>query len=398
MHSHKQKISMMTATAVCINAMIGSGIFTAPTAIASSVGPLGIVAFIFVGFAVWCLALSFARLAYQFPETGSFYTYTKSWAGHVGGLCAGMLYITGLIVAMGMLTHVCSFYLLKTFPFLNAQFLGLVTLGVLGILNLLGATLSGVGQHILLFSTLFPLIAVSVVCLLNMQPLEAIHFSYANFKNVLEATRIVIFGFLGFECAASLFGIVEHPQKNVPRAVSLSVIIVACVYTIFVGSLLFAVPLNLLSDITVPLSSTLAKVFPSFTWLVFAIHFSILSAIIGTLHSMIWSASTFLHSLVHRIAWIDKCLKNQSSYTQYTSMVIAVTGSIASMFLLFDDLNFYFALSSLFIVTAYCLSIFALFFIKEEWTSLRNIIAILGIFAASIILYFSLQGVFGSIA
>ncbi|QQR54005.1 amino acid permease [bacterium] len=393
MSSHKQKIGVGTAIAVCVNAMIGSGIFTAPAAIASSVGPAGVLAFIFVGFAVWCLALSFARLAYQFPETGSFYTYTSAWAGHAGGLFAGLLYIIGLVFAMGMLTHVCSFYLIKLFPSVSMKFLGLSVLAILMILNLMGAVLSGIGQHILLFSTLFPLISVIVVCLTHMQPLDSIVFAPYGFSHVLEATRIAIFGFLGFECAASLFGIVKNPQINVPRAVSGSVVIVAFVYALFVGSLLFAVPLSLLSDFTVPLSTVLAQVFPNHGWLVLAIHCSILSAILGTLHSMIWSASTFIHSLIHRITFIDRLLQNQSSYTQYASIVILLTGLIATVFLSFDDLNFFFSLSSLLIVTAYCLAIIALLFIKEEWQSFRNIITVLGLGTASIILYFSLQGV-----
>ena len=48
----------MTATIIGMNAMIGSGIFTAPAAIASYVGPAGIIAYVFVVLSVWCMALS----------------------------------------------------------------------------------------------------------------------------------------------------------------------------------------------------------------------------------------------------------------------------------------------------------------------------------------------------
>ena len=73
------KIGVATATITGMNAMIGSGIFTAPVAIGMYVGPAGIVAYLFVIVAVWFIAQSLARVAARFPEEGSFYTYAKQW-------------------------------------------------------------------------------------------------------------------------------------------------------------------------------------------------------------------------------------------------------------------------------------------------------------------------------
>src|SRR5215467_7125668 len=158
----KTKIGLMTATAVCLNAMIDSGIFTAPAAIAWEVGPAGILAYLFVGITVWCMALSFARLAELFPHEGSFYIYTYSWAGHYGGLIASGLYMVGLTVAMGMLGHVCSFYLAELLPMVSPFILGLSTIAIIIVLNMFSVALSQLGQQILLVCTLFPLIAISI--------------------------------------------------------------------------------------------------------------------------------------------------------------------------------------------------------------------------------------------
>lgn len=392
-NDHKNKIKLSTAIAVCLNAMIGSGIFTAPAAIASYAGPAGILAFIFVGIAVWCLALSFARLAFLYPESGSFYTYTKAWAGHTWGIVASISYIIGLIGCMSMLSHVCSFYLSELLPSIDLRLLGGGTVALLTIFNLLGMVLSEVGQKILLVCTLFPLLAVIGVCLGNIQPLENIVFAPQGFNHILEVTRIVVFGFFGFECAASLFSIVENPKKNVPLALSNSVLLITCLYTFFVGSLLLAVPLELLSNPTVPLSTILHDLLPQYGWLTWSIHLSILSAIMGTLHSMIWSVSVFIHSLVHRIRWMHIILEHYHSSTQYTIIVVTVGTLIGSVFLLFNNLDLFFSLAALCIVASYCSSIFALFFIKDEWTSGRNIVTLLALLTASVILFFGAQGV-----
>jgi basic amino acid/polyamine antiporter, APA family len=390
---HKHKIGLSTAIAVCLNAMIGSGIFTAPAAIASYAGPAGILAFIFVGIAVWCLALSFARLAFLYPEPGSFYTYTKAWAGHTWGIIASISYIIGLVGSMSMLTHVCSFYLSELMPSIDLRLLGLSVIALLTIFNLLGMVLSEVGQKILLFCTLFPLFTVIGVCLGNMQPIHSITFAPHGFSHILEVTRIVIFGFFGFECASSLFGIVDNPKKNVPLALSNSVLIVTCIYALFVGSLLLAVPLSLLSNPTIPLSTILANVLPQYRWLTWCIHFSILSAIIGTLHSMIWSASVFIHSFVHRIECIHIILERHSHVMQYKIIVILLGTVIGTVFLLFNNLDLFFSFAALCIVSSLCLSVIALLFLKDEWTSGRNIITLLALTTASVILFFGGQGV-----
>jgi amino acid transporter len=397
MSSHKATIGLATATAVCLNAMIGSGIFTAPVAIASSVGPAGILAYLFVGIAVWCLAFAFARLAQLFPGEGSFYRYASQWMGHKGGLLVSGMYLIGLTVAMGMLCHICSFYLVRIFPGIPLVVLGSCSIIVLTFLNMLGVQLSSFGQQILLVCTLFPLCAITILCLCNA------HFSYLTpfapygFKNILEITRVVIFGFLGFECASSLFGIVEDAPKNVPRAISYSVIIIVIIYTLFVASLILAVPLYLFADATKPLPEVLLQVLPNYGWLINLSHFTILSAIVGTLHSMIWSSSTLLHSLMHRIPFMHKFLSRINHSYQHPLMVTAIGGAILFYFLFLHDLNFFFSAASALIVGAMCLSVVALLFVRGEWTSGRNGIVLVGLATACVILYFSLQGIWDAL-
>src|SRR5690606_878530 len=105
------KIGVATATIVGMNAMIGSGIFTTPAALAANVGPAGILAFIFVVISAWFMAQSLARVAYLYPEEGAFYTYAKPWSGHVGGMLASMAYLFGLMIAMGLLAQMSGIYL-----------------------------------------------------------------------------------------------------------------------------------------------------------------------------------------------------------------------------------------------------------------------------------------------
>lgn len=391
-NNHGRKIGVATATIIGMNAMIGSGIFTAPATMAANVGPAGILAYVFVVAAVWCMAQSLARLAYLFPQEGSFYVYAKQWGGHNIGIMASGAYFIGLLIAMGLLSQMSGQYLHSYFPSLSGYLLGLICLGVLVFINMFGVGLSTLGQHILIVCTLFPLIATTIMCFTKMNISYLTPFAPFGFGNVLQATRVVVFGFFGFECTASLFNIVHLPEKNVPKALTYSILIVGGIYTLFVGSIILSTPLWLFTDPRIPLSQTLKFIFPEHPWLISSIHFAILSAIVGTVHSMLWSSS-------HLLALLMKKFKNDTVQKLVarnffnTQTCVAIVGlAICASYVSLKNTNLFFCLTALFTVSAYIKSMITLLTIPAEWHSGRNIVCVLGIITASMIFIFAAQG------
>lgn len=379
-----QKIGVATATIIGMNAMIGSGIFSAPAIMAANVGPAGILAYIFVVIAVWFMVLSLARLAALFPQEGSFYTYAKQWGGHTAGLIANSFYLIGLVIAMGLLCQMAGFYLQPFFPNTSALLLGGVALAGLVILNMMGVALSEMGQHILIVLTTFPILGSIVLCLLHANSANLTPFAPYGLGNVMKATREVIFGFFGFESATSLFNIVRNPERNVPKAVTYSIVIVGVLYTLFIASLILAVPLNLFSFNT-PLPETFRILFPEKTWFLFALQISILSAILGTVHSMIWGSSALLVSFSKKI--------NHSLALSHRASVAIIGLGIFLTFMFLKNIGLFFSLTAAFIVSAYMLSMISLFTLGSEWKSGRNVITVIGFITAGFILFFACEGI-----
>ncbi len=377
------KIGVATATIVGMNAMIGSGIFSAPETIARNVGPAGILAYGFVVVAVWFMALSLARLAKLVPEEGSFYAYAKQWGGHTVGLIASGSYLIGLIIAMGLLCQMAGLYLHALLPSMATETLGTITLVSLVGLNMIGVVLSEIGQHILIVCTVFPIVATIIICLMNGSVDNLTPFAPFGMSNVIRATRIVIFGFFGFESAASLFNVVANPERNVPRALTYSIIIVGILYTLFIGSLIFATPMAYFAT-GMQLPDILSMRFPGQTWFVMAIRLSVLSAILGTIHSMIWGSSMLL------VALADKAF-SRTKLNPKLSVVIVGAG-IFTTYALLKNMNLFFMLTAAFIIVAFLLSMISLLFIKEEWKSGQNIKTVIGMATALAILYFALEG------
>ncbi len=379
------KIGVITATIIGMNAMIGAGIFTAPAAIGSYVGPAGIIAYLFVIVAVWFIAQSLARVAARFPQEGSFYTYAKQWGGQIVGLIAGYSYIIGMLIAMGLLSQVAGDYLQNPFfPTIDANTLGLITLAALVVLNMFGVVLSELGQQILICTTTLPLIVTMIMCFSKANLANLTPFAPYGLRNVLQATRIVIFGFFGFECASSLFAIVKDPQKNVPRALTYSIAIVGVLYLLFVTSIILSTPLELFSNPRIALSVVLKTIFPDSGWILTTVHIAILSAVLGTIHSMIWSSSALMVSL----------FKQAHGIRLNQRLAVLIVGfCIFLSFIFLKNIDFFFSLTAIFLIIAYSLSIITLLTIKEEWKGGKNLITIGGLATAAVIFYFAAEGV-----
>lgn len=378
------KIGVVTATIIGMNAMIGAGIFTAPAAIGSFVGPAGIIAYVFVIIAVWFIAQSLARVASRFPQEGSFYTYAKQWGGHAIGCIAGYSYLIGLLIAMGLLAQIAGSFLHHPFfPNTSSSTLGLIALCSLVVLNMFGVVLSELGQQILIVTTTFPLLATTIMCFTKANLNNLIPFAPYGFRNVMQATKIVIFGFFGFECASSLFSIVKDPQRNVPRALTYSIGIVGGIYLLFVGSIILSTPLALFTDPRVALPVVLQSIFPTNPWILTIIHISMLSAVLGTIHSMIWSSSALMVSLLKQANGIKL---NQRA------AVLIVGFCIFLSFIFFKNIDLFFSMTAIFIITAYVLSMFTLFTIKEERSGVNGLMTVGGMLTAGVIFYFAFEG------
>ena len=391
--NNSKKIGVSTATITGMNAMIGAGIFAAPAVMASNVGPAGILAYIFVVISVWFIAQSLARVAKLFPQEGSFYTYTKQWGGHSMGMIANGSYIIGVLTAMGLLTQFAGKFLQYFFPAWSASSLGLIALGIILIINILGVSMSQLGQRILIFLTIFPMLTTIVMCLSKADFSLLTPFAPFGFTNILKATSAVIFGFFGFESAASLFTVVKNPEKNVPKALTYSITLVGILYIVFIGSIIISTPMDIFAG-TEPLLTNILKItFPNHPWIISIVTLSIISAILGTIHSIVWGISNLMLSFFKKIRnnYIQNLIEKNIINKKIT--VLLAGAFIFASYTTIHNINLFFSLTAIFIVFAYVTSMMTLLFIKQEWDNKQNVITMLAIATSMIMLIFATQAI-----
>lgn len=380
------KISVATAIIIGMNAMIGAGIFSLTCALSSQVGPAGILTYLFSFAAIWFMAKSLARVAYLYPQEGSFYNYTKQWGGHKLGLVAAGAYFVGPLIAMGLLCKITGIYLNHMIPCISAENLGLITLAVLITGNIMGLVLSQLGQYILIVCTVFPLVATTAMCLTKIDFANLTPFMPYGPLSVLATTKIAVFGFFGFECTASLFNVLKDPEKNISKALTGSLLLVGIIYFLFITSIILSIPISVFTtspDITIP--DALRTIFPDNTFILHCINLSILSAMVGTIHSMIWTSSELMLSY-YKFLNIP-CLKTPTFRTYITqkTMVLFVGAVILASYLCIESYDVFFSLTAVMIIFAIITSIVPLLFLKKEWKSGQNITTILGLLLGLVI-------------
>lgn len=395
--SANNKIGLTTATIIGMNAMIGAGIFGIPVALAANVGPAGIFTTIFVAIAVWFMAISLARVSALFPEEGSFYVYSKQWGGHNIGIIASTCYLIGLLIAMGLLSQMAGYNLQHYFPNTNVTTLGLITLVILVVLNMFGMVLSELGQRILICSTVFPLLASILICFSKANFNNLFPFAPYGWLNVLKASKTVIFSFFGFECATSLFTILKDPKKNMPKALAYSITIVSVLYILFTSAIILSIPLETFTSATMPISSALKIAFPNLVWPIEAIHLSVLSAIVGTIHSMIWASSSLLISLTKELKnkYAQKLISNKILTPRLS--VLLVGFAIYTSFSTLKNIDLFFSLTAIFLILANIAAIITLLFIPQEWESGQNIKTLIGLGTAIAIFIFAIEGLISAL-
>ena len=386
-----EKIGLSSATIICMNAMIGAGIFATPAKLATSVGPAGIITYIFVIIAVLFMALSLAKVAQEYPQEGSFYNYANQWGGHFVGVLSAGSYILGVIIALGLISQIAAQYLHSIFDSVSVNILGIILISSIVALNVIGVKIMQIGQIILLCCTLFALFSVSILCLFNGNLENLTPFMPNGFSSLTSAVSTAIFAFFGFESAASIYSIVKNPEKNVSSAFTLSLLIVGAIYIVFIGSIILAIPANIFESAKMPLSDAIIKVFPKYAWLAKVIGLAILTALLGVLQSMTYSVSALIFSFL-------KILENnfaksiiESKYG-FEIIVILVGLCTAFNFFVIKNMDTFFNLTAMFIVFAFATSIITLIVKNLNKNVSDKMITYLGLITAGMIFFNALSG------
>lgn len=251
-----QSLSLLDATMINIGSMIGSGIFIVPASVALYLDSslLIIAVWIFGGIISLCGALSIAELGAMMPKAGGQYVYLSKAYHPLFGFLYGWtnfaVIMTGSIaaVAVGLATYFGHFVSLNPIEIKTVAMLSVLFLTVVNCLS----TKSGA-----LFQNAFTLIKMLCLGGLIVLPFILNGGSLANFSPIFSnlpfseliaplglSIVAVLWAYDGWIEITYVAGEVIEPQKNLPRALILSTLIVIALYTLINFSFIYVLSLS----------------------------------------------------------------------------------------------------------------------------------------------------------
>ncbi len=387
------KIGLGAAAVIGINAMIGAGVVGMPAVIlASGSGPAGILGYTLTIVIAIFIGLSIANVAEIYPEKAWSYAYAARWGGHTVGMVSAWCYVIGVLIAMGFIAQQTGVWVHDYFlPNTNPQLIGALILVILAGLVLAGAEASSFGQYIIVAFVLIPLIITSFICWLNLNPIVVQNFSIVDIRigSVFSIASTALYTLMGFESIASLYSSIKNPKKNVSRACVISILIVGSLYMFFASGVLLSIPeAFFINGLDQSLASIISQAFPKFTYLSTLLLIGGLFAMIGTLHSMIWSLSSLLTDVLEKSN--SKVVKNLLREKVWNNTIsILVTSGVIMLTALFIKPGTILSATVIFIALTYALSSSLLFFEKKAWLSGKNIITLLAVSGCLAMMYFA---------
>ncbi len=369
--------------------MVGAGIVSIPGILAKQVGAAGLLSYLLSILVVLSMGLSLTRLARKYPGAGWCYRYPKVWGGHYVALFTSWSYLLGVMVAMGFLVQQGGLWLHHLFGNLSPTALGGLCLFILTLLVLGGAQISSWGQYLIGAMVISCLLLVTVICLGHFDPSNWQPFMPSGWKSVFLAAPKSMFTLIGFECVASLYSVLQNPKRTLPIACAGSILTVGGLYLLFVGAVLGAIPTSSLANNHQSLVDILGESLPQYPFLNGFILLAGLGAIMGTIHSMLWSTSCLLRDTLHKTpsSFTDNLLKKGVGGLDYCVCICALFMTISFLSLESDTIL---SITVCFIALSYVLSLISLILDKAEWQSGFNLVTLVGLIGGFLMIFYSI--------
>ncbi len=254
--SFARDLGLFDACMIGIGAMIGAGIFVLTGIAAGEAGPGALLAFALNGFVTLLTALCYAELASVYPKSGGGYSYiAKAFPGPAGFAAGWMLWFCYIIAcalyALGFGSYFWEF-IHTYFPHVsgfvqNSAGHAAPALTVTGfvavifiLINMRGTALTGNVENIF---TMAKIIILSIFILYGLNrildfPTQAMS-SFTPFMpngagGIVIAMGLTFIAFEGYDLIATVAEEIKSPEKTIPRATLISLIVTVLIYLLIV--------------------------------------------------------------------------------------------------------------------------------------------------------------------
>ena len=227
--------------------MIGAGVFSVLGLAVGFSGSAVFLSFILFGVVALFTAYSYAKLGVRYPSLGGTAEYLVRGFGDrpLTGVFGIMLYL-GYVSVIALYAYTFGSYAALFVPFasplIRHVFITLIVLSFM-LVNLVGADAMGKTELVVVFIKVAVLIAFIVAGLISVNLGMLAPSNWPDLKGILAGGAIIFMAYEGFGLISNGVEEMEDPERNLPRALYLSVIIVIVIYTL-IGAVVGCLPVE----------------------------------------------------------------------------------------------------------------------------------------------------------
>ena len=230
MGENSKKIGLWSATFMLIGTIIGASSFVASGYQAEAMGPAVWFVYIIGALLSIPVCIQSAQIGCVLPVEGSSYVMVKKTTGKLGTFMYGWLYMIWTAIWLPYCAHTIAKYVRLYLPDANVYVVAVIALLVFGIIHSFGF------QAAAKFQTLIVIIlmaAMVIFIVMGIPHVEVSNLSPLFPKGAMPVIGQIIpayFGFVGINTMTEWAGNVKRPQKNLPLAMLLCMLIVTLLY------------------------------------------------------------------------------------------------------------------------------------------------------------------------
>ena len=255
----KRALGLWHITLMGIGVILGAGIYVI-IGEAAGLSSNGLwLSVILAGVVAALTGLSYAELSSRFPEAGAEYVYIEKSFGDTSAWLTGWLIIVGSVIAAAAVAVGFAKYFSALFH-TSIPVIAVATLIVCGIILIAGI------KETAFITILFTLIEASGLILIIF--IGVPYFGSIDYldltrglNGVIEAGVLIFFSYIGFENIARLAEETKEPEKNIPRAIMLSLGITTVIYVLVGVAALSVVSWQELTQAEAPLALIAQRVY-----------------------------------------------------------------------------------------------------------------------------------------
>lgn len=233
-----RQIGLFSMVLLCLNNILGLGLFLLPGQVAAFAGNYSVALYIFVGLIVMAIAWVYTKCSSLYTRNGGAYLYAKEAFGTFVGFEIGLMRWAVMMIAwaslsVGFVTALGGLWPLALMtPYKQLLIASLIF--SLGIVNIFGVQTVNRMNNVITIAKLLPLFAFVFFGIFYMGS----HASLAELSTSIPigsfgtAALIIFYAFGGFDALPVVAGEMKNPQKNIPKAMIWGVLITALIYVL----------------------------------------------------------------------------------------------------------------------------------------------------------------------